>query len=112
MGHVHETALNIIEAVEDSGGLDIFNMLNHSIKTMATTLLNDEDEWDNFIEFIKEGNNPEKHLLYHAAFALGDFFLFKKFVKAYCVKNADINELMERIEKIEEFFKIIEESHV
>jgi len=116
MGQVHKTALKIIEEVENTDGLDIFGMLNNSIRVVANTIMDDDDEWEHFIEYVAEGNDPTQHILYHASLVTGNFKHFKEYTERYYKKETPedaeyLEELFNHIERIESFFKILEENN-
>ena len=116
MGQVHETALKIIEEVEGLEDIDIFGMLNSSIRTLGNTIMEDAEEWEHFIEYIADGNDPTQHIVYHASFVTGSFDRFKEYLERYYKKETPeddeyLEEIMKHAERIEEFFKILEENH-
>ena len=116
MGQVHETALKIIEEVENTDGLDIFGMLNTSIRILGNTIMENDDEWEHFIEYISDGNDPTQHIVYHASFVTGNFKHFKEYLERYYKKatpedDEHLEELLAHVNRIEEFFKIVEENH-
>ena len=116
MGQVHETALKIIEEVENTDGLDILGMLNSSIRTLGNTILDADEEWEHFIEYVSDGNDPTQHTVYHASLVTGNFETFKEYTERYYPKKTVMDEeyleeVLENIKRIEEFFKIMEENH-
>ena len=116
MGQVHETALKIIKEVEGLEDIDIFGMLNRSIRTLGQTIIDTDEEWEHFIEYVSDGNDPTQHILYHASFVIGNFKYFKEYLEKYYKKETPedeeyIQEIIKHVKRIEDFFKILEENH-
>lgn len=62
-------------------------MNKSSAENCAEYIMDAECEHESYEEYVKEGNDPRDHILYHAAFVLNQTDVFQEDINNYLSRN-------------------------